>query len=441
MKEMLNSLNAKFIRTISILAVLFVAILYALFISQSYTLLSNEWLFRMLVLCEMLLIVFMSSYIYKIIRGDSMSDIFQEIIDNGMSGSSPILNTISDGIIMVDKKGVIKDINQGLCSILGIHENEILGSNITSLNKNWCSNHENKLFLNILAETLETKTEFTQVECEYTKDDEKLYISISTHLLCNKYKRIIGVMAVLHDFTYEKKLEQYLLRTEKLANAGQMAAELAHEIKNPICSIRGLLQIMGKKQCLEENKYYEVITSEIERISVLLQRFLSLTQDVPKLGRVVLNKLVEEVVPLLESYAEYKSIDISVDMQKQIPCVYADAENIKQVIINIVQNGIDALPEDGRINISIWYDQIRDIMRMEFKDNGSGIKPEYLDKIFEPFFTTKDNGSGLGLAISHKIIENHRGRLFAFNNLEGGATFVIELPVDKQYFVDDIRIS
>lgn len=437
MREMLSSINVKFIRTISILAALFVAILYVLFITQSSTLLFNEWLFLMLILCEMLLIVFMSGCIHKVIRGDSMSDVFQEIIDNCISGSSPILNTISDGIIMVDKKGVVKDINQGFCSILGIQEDKILGSNITSLS----SNHENKLLLQIITETLETKTEFSQLECEYAKDDEKLYISISTHLLRNKYKRVIGVMAVLHDFTYEKKLEQYLLRAEQLANAGQMAAELAHEIKNPICSIRGLLQIMGKKQRLEDNKYYEVITSEIDRISGLLQRFLSLTQNAPKLGRVGLNKLVEEVVPLLESYAECKNIDISVDMQKQIPCICADAENIKQVIINIVQNGIDALPENGRINISIWYDQIRDLLRMEFKDNGSGIKPEYLDKIFEPFFTTKDNGSGLGLAISHKIIENHRGRLFAFNNLEGGATFVIELPIDKQYSVEDSKIS
>lgn len=441
MKEMLSNINAKSIRTISILAVLFVAILYILFVSQSFILLFNEWLFRMLILCEILLIVFMSCCIYKVVRGDSMSDILQDMIENSMSASSPILNTISDGIIVVDKKGVIKEINQGLRNILGIQEDKILGRSITSLSSSWGSNHENKLFLQIIAETLETKIEFSQLESEYTKEDEKLYISISTHLLRNKYKRIIGVMAVMHDFTYEKKLEQYLLRAEKLANAGQMAAELAHEIKNPICSIKGLLQIMGKKQCLEENKYYEVITSEIERISVLLQRFLSLTQDAPKLGRVVLNKLVEEVVPLLESYAECKSIDISIDMQKQIPCVYADAENIKQVVINIVLNGIDALPENGRINISIWYDQIRDIVRMEFKDNGGGIKPEYLDKIFEPFFTTKDNGSGLGLAISHKIIENHRGRLFAFNNLEGGATFVIELPVDKQYIIEDNKIS
>lgn len=441
MKEMLSSISVKFIHIVTLLAALFFAILYALFVYQNPTSIYNEWLFRTLALCELILTVFMGYCIYKVVRGDSMFDVVQEIITNGMTESSPIFNTISDGIIVVDKRGVIKNINQGLCSILGIQENKILGRNIINLYDNWNSSYENKLLLQILVESLETQKEFRQVERMYTRDDEKLHLSVSTHLLRNKYKRIIGVLAILHDFTYEKKLEQHLLRAEKLVNAGQMAAELAHEIKNPICSIRGLLQMMGRKHCLEESKYYEVITSEIDRISALLQRFLTLTQDAPKLEKLVLNHLIEEVVPLLESYAEFKNIDICVDMQKQIPCINADAENIKQVIINIVQNGIDALPEKGRINISIWYDQIRDLLRMEFKDNGSGIKPEHLDKIFEPFFTTKDNGSGLGLAISHKIIENHQGKLFAFNNLDGGATFVIELPIAKQYELGTSKIS
>lgn len=441
MKEMLSGIPAKFIRLATLLAALFFAILYVLFIYQNPTSIYNEWLFRMLALCELLLTLFMSYCIYKVVRGDSMFDVVQEIITNGITENSPIFDMISDGIIVIDKRGVVKNINQGLCGILGIQENKILGRNITSLYDNWNSSYENKLLLKIFVESLEMQKEFRQVERIYTRDGEQLHLSVSTHLLRNRYKRIIGVLAILHDFTYEKKLEQHLLRAEKLVNAGQMAAELAHEIKNPICSIRGLLQIMGKKHCLEESKYYEVITSEIDRISALLQGFLSLAHNKPQFERVSIKEIVEEVVPLVESYAEIKSIDVNVDMQREMPNINADKDNIRQVIVNIVQNGIDALPEKGKINISVWYDQIRDLLRMEFKDNGSGIKPEYLDKIFEPFFTTKDSGSGLGLAISYKIIENHKGKLFAFNNLEGGATFVIELPIAKQYEMETSKIS
>jgi signal transduction histidine kinase len=303
------------------------------------------------------------------------------------------------------------------------------------------SNYENSLLPKVLIESLETQKELKHIERSYTRNEEILYLSVSTYLLKSKFKKVIGILAVIHDITQEKRFEQQLIRVEKLANAGQMAAELAHEIKNPICSIKGLIQIMGKKYCLEDSKYYEVITSEIERISVLLQRFLTLAQTEPKFAKVGMNSLVEEVMPLLESYAESKNINIYVDMQRQIPNINADSEGIKQVIINIIQNGIDALAEKGRINISLWHDQISDLLRMEFKDNGSGIRPEHLDKIFEPFFTTKNDGSGLGLAISHKIIENHKGRLFAFNNLDGGATFVIELPIAKDYEIETSKIS
>jgi signal transduction histidine kinase len=293
----------------------------------------------------------------------------------------------------------------------------------------------------LLIESLETHKEFRQKEKVVAVNSEVCYLTVSTYMLKSKNKGVMGVLAVVHDFTQEKRLEEQLLHVEKLATAGQMAAELAHEIKNPICSVKGLIQLMGKKHCLEGSKYYEIITSEINRISALTQGFLTLTQKKAVFGKTSVNGIIEEIIPLVESNAENKKIYINVDMQKEIPFINADRENIRQVIMNIVQNGIDALHESGRINISIWYDEINELVKMEFKDNGSGIKPEFLDKIFEPFFTTKENGTGLGLAISRKIIESHCGKLFAFNNLDGGATFVIELPIAKCCEIDNNKVS
>ena len=112
---------------------------------------------------------------------------------------------------------------------------------------------------------------------------------------------------------------------------------------------------------------------------------------------------------------EGKKIHIEVDAQKEIPFVNADRESIRQVITNIVQNGIDALQENGRMNISIWYDQFNELVKMEFKDNGSGIKPEYLDKILSHSLPQR-KWHRIGLAISRRIIEAHYGKLFAFNN-------------------------
>ena len=429
MKEMLNSISLKTKYILILLAALFfiLAIIYIVYIYPNPSINSDN-MFKTLIFSEIIIILFISTNIYKLIKSDSSLKGMYGMRRDEISDGGSIFNTISDGIIVTDKKGRVRNINQGLCRILGLEEKQIINKNLYNLINELGYSDENKSLPFIVIESLESQKEFRQKEKVFVLGTEVRYLAISTYMLRNKSKNVIGVLAVVHDFTHNKRLEQQLLHVEKLATAGQMAAELAHEIKNPICSIKGLIQIIGKKYCIEDSKYYEVITSEIDRISFLTQGFLTLTQKKPILEKISIIDAVEGILPLVEGYAESKNININVDMQKEVPFINADTENIRQVIVNIIQNGIDALHENGRMNISIWYDQINELVKMEFKDNGSGIKQEYLDKIFEPFFTTKGNGTGLGLAISHKIIENHCGRLFAFNNLDGGATFVVELP-------------
>jgi PAS domain S-box-containing protein len=442
MKEMLNSVSIKTKYIISLLAALFFIfnVIYIIFMFSDAAINSSK-LFIGLAFTELLLIVFVSGSMYKLIKNDSVLRNVTVFMKDEISDFSSAFNEISDGIIVVDRKGKVTNINKGMCSILAVEEKQIINKNLYNLLNELDSGDENKSLPWLVIESLETQKEFRQMEKVIVREKEILYLTVSTYILRNKNKSVVGALAVVHNYTSMKKLEQQLMHVEKLATAGQMAAELAHEIKNPICSIKGLIQIMGKKHSLEDSKYYEVITNEIDRISDLLQGFLSLAHNKPKFENVSIKKIVEEVVPLVESYAETKNIDIKVDMQKEIPSINADSDNIKQVIVNIVQNGIDALPRYGRLNMSVWYDQINEKVKMEFKDNGSGIKTEYLDKIFEPFFTTKENGSGLGLAISYKIVESHFGRLFAFNNQDGGATFVIELPVAKCPEINNNKVS
>jgi len=441
MKEMMSSVSFKIKYIVTLLAGLFftlnVVYVLAKYINSD---IYSDRLFKALAICEVLLIVFISNSMYNLVKRNSIHTNVSSIMYDEISYGSPIFNTISDGIMVVDRKGRIRNINQGICNMLGLEEKQIINKSLYNIFNEW-GNSENKLLSGILIESLETRKEFNRQEIVYVNNEEVLYLAVSTHILRDKDNSVMGVLAVIHDFTQKKKLEQRLLHVEKLTTAGQMAAELVHEIKNPICSIKGLIQLMGKKHCLEDTKYYEVITNEIDRISVLLKGFLAFTQNEPKTEKIRINSIVEEIIPLIESYAESKNIEINVNMQKEIPIVNADRENIRQVIINIVQNGIDALSINGRMNIDIWYDKINELVKMEFKDNGSGIKQEYLKKIFEPFFTTKENGSGLGLAISQRIIENHFGKLFAFNNLDGGATFVIELPSAKCYEMGNSKVS
>jgi len=441
MKEFFDdvSIKTKYIFSLSSLIILTLIIVSATFIySNSGT---NSYMLKILIFSEMLVILLMGKITQKLIISDSNHNSVFNITRDEISDGCMIFNTISEGIIVTDNKGRVRNINQRLCRILGAEENQIINRNIYSLLNELNYNNAGKSLLLMLIESLETQKEYRQREEMFVVDGESCYLAVSTYMLRGKSKNMIGVLAVVHDFTQKKKLEEHLLHVERLATAGQMAAELAHEIKNPICSVKGLVQLMGKKHCLEGSKYYEIITNEINRISALTQGFLTLTQKRPVFAKTCISGIIEEIIPLVESNAEVKNVYIDVDMQKDIPMVNADRESIRQVIINIVLNGIDVLHENGRMNISIWYDQINELVKMEFKDNGDGIKPEYLDKIFEPFFTTKENGTGLGLAISRRIIEGHYGKLFAFNNFEGGATFVIELPAAAHYATNDDKVS
>jgi PAS domain S-box-containing protein len=442
MKDFFESVSfkAKHVFTLSFLIILTFVVAYITAIYSSSAVNSSK-IFKILIFSEALVILLMSKMMHKLIKSDLSYSSVININKDEISDGSMIFNTISEGIIVTDNKGRIRSINQGLCRILGTEENQIINKNVYSLLNELNYNDASKALLLMVIESLETQKEYRQKEEMFLINAEPRYLAVSTYMLRSKNKNTIGVLAVVHDFTQRKALEEHLMHVEKLATAGQMAAELAHEIRNPICSVKGLVQLMCKQHSLEDSKYYEIITNEINRISALTQEFLTLTQKRHVFVKTCITGIIDEIIPLLESNLEGKKIHIEVDAQKEIPFVNADRESIRQVITNIVQNGIDALQENGRMNISIWYDQFNELVKMEFKDNGSGIKPEYLDKIFEPFFTTKENGTGLGLAISRRIIEAHYGKLFAFNNSESGATFVIELPALINYDTDNNKVS
>ncbi len=384
--------------------------------------------FETISIIQILLILFIGLNLYKLMKEDEFSGGLLSMIREDYCEGDIIFNTISDGIAMVDMKGKIKMANAGFCSILNVQKPDIINKNIYDLYAGMDSEYDGRALALLVIETLESKREHRHKEKVYIKNNESRYLSISTYIMKSQRKKNMGVLCVAHDFTEKKKIEQQMTQVEKLALAGQLAAELAHEIKNPICSIKGLVQIMGKKHGMENGYHYTVVMSEIDRISALLKDFLSLTHARSFYEEISIAEVFSDIMPVLERQAESKSIDIRMEVDDDLPFVLADREHLKQVIINIVHNAIDAVKKDGKIDIYIQKHRDQDKIRLEFKDNGPGIKEEHLHRIFDPFFTTKQDGSGLGLVISKRIVEKHGGKLLAYNNPEGGASFVVELP-------------
>lgn len=391
----------------------------------------REKTFKILFFCQLLLISFISFSMYKLIKRQSELRSIEQTEEEYISGVNTVLNRISEGIMIIDNKARIKSINEYLCRLLSIDMTDIFDKNLYNILAEYSGNAEKNVIPAMIIESLETDIEYKQQERFCVKDEDIIYFELSTHILRNKLGKKIGVLTVVRDIGQRKKLEQQLLHVEKLATAGQMAAEIAHEIKNPVCSIKGLLQVMGKKHLLAGSKYYETITKELDRITVLLQDFLSLTHIGTVFEKTDICEIIEDILPLAESQAVSKNIAIHIDIQKDLPKIYCDRECIRKVFVNIVQNAIDSLQKDGKLHVIIWCDKIKEKLKVEFRDNGEGIREEHINRIFDPFFTTKQDGSGLGLAISHRIVENHKGKLYALNNQEGGATFTVELPLLK----------
>jgi signal transduction histidine kinase len=232
---------------------------------------------------------------------------------------------------------------------------------------------------------------------------------------------------------YQELQENFerMKRSERLYAIGQLSAGLAHEIRNPLASIGGAASILMKNASEERRQeFLEIIEKESKRLNRLLTKFLDFARPrAPQYQPVDVGALVEPVIDLATHGIGPRPVRISTQVSTDLPLITCDPEQIKQVLLNLTINAIQAMPEGGGILVSTRKNSTRVII--EVKDEGIGIRPEHLDKIFDPFFTTKDTGSGLGLSVAHQIITQHGGILTAQNNAERGATFSVSLPLKQ----------
>jgi signal transduction histidine kinase len=228
----------------------------------------------------------------------------------------------------------------------------------------------------------------------------------------------------------------HLVLSEKLAATGRLAASLAHEINNPLQAIHNSLQLMLCFQLTpdEQREYLLVASEEVERLIALVSRILSFARQ-PKgeIRPTDLNQIVEKVLALTRKYIQHHHIALRQDLCPDLPAVFGDPDELAQVFMNIVLNGVDAMPEGGTLHVSSRM-AAGERLAVDISDTGPGIPPKYLDRVFEPFFSSKDDGSGLGLFISHNIVEQHGGKITVQNTEGGGTTFTVWLPViqDKE---------
>jgi signal transduction histidine kinase len=223
-----------------------------------------------------------------------------------------------------------------------------------------------------------------------------------------------------------------LKKGERLYAAGQLSANLAHEIRNPLASISGAAGILRRGNASRENveNCLEIIDKEAHRLNKLLTSFLDFARPrAPRFQFTDLSSVATSVVSLAAHATSSRGVQLRQEFDGRFPEVECDPEQMKQVLLNLTINAIQASPSGGTVWLS--GSASADRVYVDIRDEGCGIAPEHQDQIFDPFFTTKESGSGLGLAIASMIVAQHGGLLTASNNNGRGMTFRLELPRDR----------
>ncbi len=223
-----------------------------------------------------------------------------------------------------------------------------------------------------------------------------------------------------------------VIRAEKMAAVGRLAASVAHEVNNPLQAIALHLQLVAEESLSDASQQQiEIVRDELDRIAGIVKRLLDFQR--PKHGRRSAQSvpaLLNDVLALAGKQLQRTGITLTCRLEDDLPPVMAAGDQLKQVFLNLTLNAVEAMPDGGQLTIDGFRDEGAVIIR--FADNGPGIADENIDQLFEPFFSTKHTGSGIGLAVSHEIISDHGGRLEASTQPSGGALFTITLPFHPQ---------
>ena len=369
---------------------------------------------------------------------DKVSDlekkkVFKRLSTLGYS-QNIIIENLDEGIIAIDNKGIIQGINKKACFLFSIPRNAE-----GKLLSKYMNNDIGKTILELI-DTNNSETKLLKDD----KDENERILQINV-LPMGDSGRIIGTLIKAFDITKTYESAQRLKRAEQLASLTTLAAGVAHEIKNPLGSISIYVQLIEKIikknidndcQCYKDFKEYsDIIKEEISRLEETINSFLFSVRKLElDIEDVNINDLILSTLSFLKYEIEKNNISIDIKFDKDNLILRLDEKYIKQSLINIIQNAIDAMSEnkDNNKKIYIKLRTIDNYAVISIKDTGIGMKEETLNKIFEPYFTTKRHGTGLGLTNVVRIIEAHNGNISIESEYGKGSEFIIKLPLQQE---------
>ena len=335
-----------------------------------------------------------------------------------------VVDSMANGLISLDNKGKIVTMNRQAHQILQIPQSEPI---------------QEKALTDVLrihdCDILSREEPVLEKEVVCTTSSQRSFpLSLSASKLEDNDGHELGTVLLFRDLSDVKALQEQIKRSERLASLGQLAAGIAHEIRNPLGSLKGFLQYFQRKLSLQDQDktYLTVMMKEVDRLNSVISNLLDFARPKePVLDSCELPELLHHVLTLIKSDLQAKQLALSLDIQEYLPQIRLDRDQITQVILNILLNAIHATEPGGQILIEAHLQSDANRLELTISDNGKGIAPENVSKVFDPFFSTKKQGTGLGLAVAYSIIEYHHGEMTVESKEGNGSTFRINLPTEN----------
>ncbi len=349
----------------------------------------------------------------------------RRLLQDTSAFADEVVANLPVGLIATDREGRIAFFNRSAENIVGIESGEAFGREIDSvLPPHWCG--------------LETQIEAgrpvldQEMECTFS-EGRTVPVSVSASRIVNPEGELVGRILILKDLGEIRRLQEEIRRSEKLVALGGLAAGVAHEIRNPLSSIKGLAAFFGGKFAAgsEDKKMADVMVQEVDRLNRAISELLDFAKPSEvRMKPTPVQPVLAHAIRLVRQDAEKKNIEIRFSPDPNLPPVRLDSDRFSQCLLNLFLNAIEAMSGGGVLSVRSFSGTDHQV-GIEIEDTGGGITPEDLPKIFDPYFTTKPSGTGLGLAVVHKIIEAHHGSIRVRSTPGEFSRFSLFLPADE----------
>ncbi|WP_165999966.1 PAS domain-containing sensor histidine kinase [Bacillus sp. Cs-700] len=334
-----------------------------------------------------------------------------------------ILENSNDLICMMNHEGITVYASPSYKEVLGYEQGEVIGKDILTF-----IHPEDYEKCHKAIQTLtETKQSITIVYRKRHASGNSVILEAKGMAVSEGDEQVNHFVFIARDITEKIQLERYRENIEKLAIIGDVAAGFAHEIRNPLTSIKGFLNLLAKNEAEHDRMYHQIIERELAKIEEVINGFISLAKpEAGEVAEVSLLKLIKNAINVLIPQAASKNIRINISSQLKTIVICCQKNQMKQVFINILKNAVEAIEENGKIDVILEENQNN--VFIEIHDNGIGIEEERLERIGVPFYTNKEKGIGLGMTVSNKIITEHKGSLRVESEPGEGTRVYIQLP-------------